>query len=190
MNDIMDYYTRAQAEFDAALTRVPAEGWDRPSACEEWTVRDVTGHAIWGQQLVRSWATGQPEPDLPGAPGTPSPEAGKAAGDDPLATWRATRERSVAALTPDALQRVVPSGAFGGNPVVAFLGILVLDFLAHTWDVHQDIRLDPELVTWAFEGARHKELRRAPGFLGPALTAPSGADEQTRFLAFLGRRAW
>jgi hypothetical protein len=30
---------------------------------------------------------------------------------------------------------------------------------------------------------------RAPGGIGPELATPPGADEQTRYLAFLGRRA-
>jgi hypothetical protein len=34
------------------------------------------------------------------------------------------------------------------------------------------------------------EVVRAPQFFGPELTRPSGADEQTRWLAFLGRAAW
>jgi hypothetical protein len=29
-----------------------------------------------------------------------------------------------------------------------------------------------------------------PGFFGPELTPPPDADEQTRWLAYLGRAAW
>jgi hypothetical protein len=37
--------------------------------------------------------------------------------------------------------------------------------------------------------ANRQQIIRRPGGIGPELTAPPGADEQTRFLAFLGRAA-
>src|SRR5689334_21469785 len=39
--DTMDLYRRAQDEFDAVLAAVPDSRWDAPSACAEWSVRDV-----------------------------------------------------------------------------------------------------------------------------------------------------
>jgi hypothetical protein len=68
-----------------------------------------------------------------------------------------------------------------------------MDTVAHTWDVAhglgRDVRLDPELVTIAFDWARTNVVRR-PGFFGPELAPPAGSDEQTRMLAFIGRAAW
>jgi hypothetical protein len=49
--------------------------------------------------------------------------------------------------------------------------------------------LDPVLVTTAFDWSQTHVMRR-PGFFGPELTPPDGADEQTRMLAFLGRAPW
>ena len=51
--DTMAAYRRAQDCFDAVIAAVPADKWDAPSACAGWTVRDVAGHVIWGQEQMR-----------------------------------------------------------------------------------------------------------------------------------------
>jgi hypothetical protein len=34
-------YTKAIYAFDAVAQRVPADAWDRPSPCDDWTARQV-----------------------------------------------------------------------------------------------------------------------------------------------------
>jgi len=63
----------------------------------------------------------------------------------------------------------------------------------HSWDIAratgQDERLDPAGVAYAFEMLRpNDEALRGPGSFGPKIEPPPDADEQTRFLCFLGRR--
>ncbi|MGH3504837.1 MAG: maleylpyruvate isomerase N-terminal domain-containing protein, partial [Nocardioidaceae bacterium] len=55
----LDRYARAQACFDEVMVAIPAGAWDGPSACADWTRRDVLGHVVWGQELVCHLATGQ-----------------------------------------------------------------------------------------------------------------------------------
>jgi uncharacterized protein (TIGR03086 family) len=189
--DMMEQYRLAQDGFDAMLAAVPADRWDAPSACTEWTVRDVAGHVTWAQHQLRAWATGEPDPEQTGAPGSPHP--GSWAGEDPVATWRAARARSVPTLTPEALARTTSITGIGDVPLIAVVTLLVTDTVAHTWDIGYalglPVELDPVLVATAFEWGRANVVRR-PGFFGPELTPPDGADEQTRMLAFLGRAAW
>ena len=66
-------YRRAQAVLDAVLAAVPRDRWDTPSACTEWTVRDVAGHLVWGQEQLRHWALDVPYTEMAGAPGAPHP---------------------------------------------------------------------------------------------------------------------
>jgi hypothetical protein len=65
--------------------------------------------------------------------------------------------------------------------------------LAHGWDIGHPLGLDlpvePDLVSGSFAWARDHVIR-VPGFFGPELTPPADADEQTRWLAYLGRQAW
>ena len=189
--DAMQRYGRAQDDFDAVLAAVRPDQWDAPSACTEWTVRDVAGHVIWGQRQMQAWATGTDYADGRGAPGAPHP--GELAGRDPVAVWRAARAESVATLTPEALGRTTSITGMGEVPLTAIVTLLTTDHVAHTWDIGHalgmDVRLDPALVTLAFDWARSNIVRR-PGFFGPELTPPAGSDEQTRMLAFLGRAGW
>jgi uncharacterized protein (TIGR03086 family) len=186
--DTMTSYRRAQDGFDAVLAAVPASQWNARSACTQWTVGDVAGHVIWGQEQLRHWATGQPYTNDAGAPGAPHPA--QMTGPDPLATWRAARAAAAQTLTDEALRRLVRLPGLGEIPVAAVVTLLVTDHLAHTWDIGHalglDLRRDVDLIAGSFAWAR-KNLLRAPGFFGPELTPRSNADEQTRWLAFLGR---
>jgi uncharacterized protein (TIGR03086 family) len=187
---ILNQYRRAQDGFDAVVAAVPADRWDARSACTEWTNRDVLGHVVWGQEFVRHLASGLVYQSQAGAPGAPHPA--ELIPGDPVQTWRAARAASVPTLTESALARPIQLRAFGEIPLAGFITALVTDFLAHTWDIGWpaglDVRLDAELLPNAFAWSRQQEFR-GPGGIGPELTPPPGADEQTRFLAFLGRAA-
>jgi uncharacterized protein (TIGR03086 family) len=187
----MEAYRRAQHAFDAVLAAVPTSAWDAPSVCTQWTVRDVAGHVIWGQEQMRHWATGREYTLTEGAPGAAHP--GAMAGGDPVATWRRARAACAETLTDEALSRTVLLPGLGETPLAAILTLLVTDHLAHSWDIGHalglDVRLDPDLIPGSFAWARQNVVR-APGFFGPELTPPPDADEQTRWLAFLGRAAW
>ena len=80
-------------------------------------------------------------------------------------------------------------------PVGEIIGRFVtMDLLVHTWDlartVHADERLDQESVRRAYEAMKPMDaMIRRPGVFGPRLDPPPGADPQTEFLYFLGRRA-
>lgn len=189
--DTIDLYRRAQDGFDAVLAAVRDDQWDRPSACEEWSVRDVAGHVIWGQHQLRAWATGEDYAERAGAPGAPHPAV--LATTDPLGTWRAARAESVPALTEESLRRPVSVPGLGEIPLAGIVTLLITDHVAHSWDIGsalgQDVRLAPELVEVAYGWGRSNAVRR-PGFFGPELAPPAESDEQTRMLACLGRRAW
>ena len=189
---VMTSYLRAQDEFDAILAAVTPGQWDLPSACIEWTVRDVAGHVIWGQEQLRHWASGQDYINRTGAPGAPHPA--ELAGADPVQTWRSARARSVESLTDEALGRMISLPGMGEVPLAAMVTTFATDHLVHAWDIAHALglatRLDPELVSESFAWARDGHALRAPGFFGPELTPPAEAHEQTRWLAFLGRAAW
>jgi uncharacterized protein (TIGR03086 family) len=187
MTEEMRGYQRALDHFETVVRGVPPDGWTAPSPCAAWSARDVAGHMIGGQYMIRALATGTDRPEL-------NDDPGRFARGDPLRAWRSAREECAAALTPGALERAVPMGHLGDVPLRDFLGGYVLEVLIHTWDLAQATgqpsRLDPELVHRAFATAQviGPTLHRF-GFLGPELTAPRGSDEQTRLLAFLGRTA-
>ncbi len=187
--DVLEDYRRAQAGFDAVMAAVPRDGWDKPSQCQVWSVRDVAGHVSWGQGQLRAWATGQQDFTRDGAPGAPHP--GTMAGADPLTTWREARAAAEETLNADSLRRTLTLPNLGETTVEAMVTVLVTDHLAHTWDIEHalglGIELDEDLIPSSFAWAR-KNIVRAPAFFGPE-RQPAQDDEQSRWLAYLGRAA-
>ncbi|WP_028923664.1 maleylpyruvate isomerase family mycothiol-dependent enzyme [Pseudonocardia acaciae] len=187
--ELLDGYRRAQDGFDEVVSQVPADGWDGPSACAKWTNRDVIGHVVWGQELVRHLATGVPYESRTGAPGAPNP--GVLVPGDPVPAWRAARASSVPTLTEESLRRPMPGGVFTDAPLSGFIRALIADFMAHAWDIGSaaglDVKLDASLLPDSWAWARETITFRDPDFIGPEVAPAAGADEQTRYLAYLGR---
>jgi len=171
--------------FSARVDGVPAGRWDAPTPCAGWTARDVVGHlADWVPALL---ATGA-DVEIGGLADVAT---------DPVAAWRGLRAGIDAVLgDPQVAQRRFAHPRAGAHALDDAIGIFVTpDVFVHTWDLAratgQDERLDPEIVHETVLGLDSL----APGFLastgqyGPQVAVPAGADEQTRLLALLGRRA-
>ena len=71
---------------------------------------------------------------------------------------------------------------------------VTMDVLVHTWDlartVGADERLHEDSVRTAFDALKPMdEMIRMPNVFAAKIEPPAGADLQTEFLYFLGRRA-
>jgi hypothetical protein len=71
---------------------------------------------------------------------------------------------------------------------------VTMDVLVHTWDLARTIgadeHLDQESVQQAFETLKPMDaMIRMPNVFAAKLEPPPGADVQTEFLYFLGRKA-
>jgi uncharacterized protein (TIGR03086 family) len=183
MSDIAERFARITGQFSERVRAVPAEAWDNPSPCEGWTARDVVGH-------LTEWI-----PGFFGAQGVQFP-AVPSVQDDPLAAWE-----SVQAVIADALADATLAGKqvatpFGTLSLVETVDMIVTgDVFTHTWDLSratgQDESLDSEQLEIMISGmsAMPEELLRAEGMFGPRIDVPDAVDDQTRFLAYVGRRA-
>ena len=73
--------------------------------------------------------------------------------------------------------------------------IVTGDVFTHTWDLAratgQSEELDSEQLTRMIAGmaAMPEEALRSEGMFGPRIDVPADADDQTRFLGYVGRRA-
>src|SRR5262249_22843668 len=116
--------------------------------------------------------------------------------DDPdlAAAWRRATEAITVALGDPERAAAPTTGRFAPMPFEQLVGMLgCFDTLVHTWDLARaigaDEHLDPDAVAFSFDALRpNDDAIRGEGSYGPKLEPPPGADEQTRFLAFLGRR--
>ena len=147
--DVVEALKLATSEFERRLAQVASEGWDSPSPCAEWTVRDVCDHLVGGNRFAVLVISGA---DWRAALTTV--QDGDFAGD-PRATFGDTGAQQIAAFqVAGALARVVshPAGPMSGRD---FARHRVLDLVVHGWDVARssggDERIDPELAEVALQ---------------------------------------
>jgi uncharacterized protein (TIGR03086 family) len=182
---VLDGFIRALDGFEAVLAGVAPGQWSAPSPCAGWSAADVAGHVIGNLRETEELARGRYTEARAGDPDS-------AAGDDPLAAWRAARAGMTAALDPAALARLVP-GPWGLMPLGEILERSAMEFLVHTWDLAQAtgqaVLLDPGLVRDALGPARQfAPLARSSGLVGAECAVAEDADDLTRLLAIFGRR--
>jgi uncharacterized protein (TIGR03086 family) len=183
MSDIAERYVRVTTRFTERVRAVPAEAWDNASPCEGWTARDVVGH-------LTDWI-----PAFFGSHGVTFP-AVPSVRDDPVGAWEVVQAAIADALAePDIATKQVET-PFSTQSLAETVDMIVTgDVFTHTWDLAratgQDESLDAEQLQrmLAGIGAIPEEALRAEGMFGPRIEVPEGADDQTRFLAYVGRRA-
>ncbi|MCB1005121.1 MAG: TIGR03086 family protein [Acidimicrobiales bacterium] len=178
------------AGFTARVEAVAPDAWGRPAPCEGWTARDVVRHLV-------TWLPG------PGfLLGAFDVDTGPlpSVDDDPAGAWSVVRDAIQRSLDDPAIaERVEDCGPPGHLSLAAAVEMACTpDVLVHTWDLARavglDERLDPGEVHRMAEGLlgvppEVDQAMRSSGHYGPRVEVPAGADEQTRLLAFMGRRA-
>jgi uncharacterized protein (TIGR03086 family) len=176
-----DRFRTLAAAFTDRVEAVPADRWESPSPCEGWTARDVVRHMVGNVDMFHGMI-GEERP------------SGKTVDDDPVAAWAEARDAMQAALDDPETARREYDGFFGRTTLEQSVDRLMgADLVVHAWDLARatggDEKLDPDAVHEVFTALQPMdEMLRAPNAFGPKLDPPAGADEQTRLLAFLGRR--
>ena len=182
MTDVQDNYRVVSSGFGAAVEAVTPDQWGAQSPCEEWTARDLLAHVVENHRgVIASVRGGEPKP--------------LGADEDPKQAWaEAARGIGEIAADPDAAATEM-DGPTGKMPAGQIIGQFVtMDVLVHTWDLARTIgadeQLDQDCVRRAYEALKPMDaMIRQPSVFGPKLEPPAGADLQTEFLCFLGRRA-
>jgi uncharacterized protein (TIGR03086 family) len=183
VNEIADRYRRVAGRFTARVNEVPEDAWERPAPCEGWVTRDVVRHLV-------DWI-----PAFLAAAGGPALPSGPSVDDDPAGAWTAL-DRGIRALLDDpaAVATTISHPRAGTHRLDdAIAMFFVGDILVHTWDLARaaglDESLDADVVHDMLAGMEPlDEMLRASGQYGPRVDVPPDADEQTRLIAFTGRR--
>ena len=182
MTDVQESYRLVSSGFDAAVRGVAPDQWEAQSPCEQWTARDVLAHVVENHRgVIASIRGGESEP--------------LGADEDPRQAWESA-SRAIGEITrdPDAVAKEMdgPTGKMPAGQIIS--QFVTMDVLVHTWDLARTIgadeRLDEDSVRRAYEALKPMDaMIRQPNVFGPKLEPPAGANLQTEFLYFLGRRA-
>jgi uncharacterized protein (TIGR03086 family) len=168
------------------LVHDPVPGWrGRPSRCPGWTVDEVVNHSLAVTSKFTAFATGATD-----APTTP---VGDLVGDDPYAAVGAAHAAARLAWVGVDRTRMcrLPFGTFTAEVAA---GINAVDVLAHGWDIGPvgDRRYRCGDEVWRCGLASARLLigpHRDDDHYGPEVVAGPEADDEVRFLAYLGRVA-
>ena len=183
MTEISDRYRRLADLFAATVAAVPEDQWGKPSPCEGWTARDVLRHVVDNHTLFYSFI------------GRTIPE-GPSVDDDPVGAIEHVKAAMGRDLEDPATAGTEYDGVFGKRTFEwAVDQFLSGDLVLHRWDLGTAAGLEVEIpvddIDRAWKDTEfYGEMARQPGVFGPELDPPAGADEQTKLLAFTGRRAW
>ena len=181
MSEVADRYRKVAAAFTERVRAVPADAWDNPAPCEGWVARDVVRHLTeWVPALFfGTWGIE--------APAVPSVD------DDPVAAWEAVDGAIRAALDDPAIAGAERETRMGRSTFEQTLDMICTsDVLVHTWDLARatglDETLDPDEVRRLFQGMAPMDAAIRGEHFGPKVPVPDDADDQTKLLAFVGRK--
>ncbi len=182
MSEISQRYKKVAGQFTQRANAVPDDAWDNPAPCEGWVARDVVRHLV---DWIPGFFASNASLELP---------AGPPVDEDPARAWEVLSAGIQAALDdPEIAAREfeMRMGRYTIEDAVATF--CIGDVLVHTWDLARATGLDETIDA----GEVHRmveamepidDLLRQSGQYGPRVDVPDGADEQTKLIAFTGRR--
>lgn len=183
----LELLTRTTAEYRARLVAVPADRWDDPSVCGDWTVKGIADHLVGGNRFAVTLLGGASMEDAMAAAGSGSFEG------DPVELFDETAAAQIAAFSaPGALERIVhhPAGDMTG---AAFVGYRAGDLLLHGWDLARSTGGDESLPDDLAEAiypvyVPNIEIARTLGiFAATGTEEPADAPFSQRLLVLTGR---
>ena len=181
MTEISERYRRLAHAFAATIDEVHDDAWERPSPCEGWDARDLVRHVVDTQGMFLGFV-GE---SLPPAPAVDA---------DPPGAWTSARRAVQQRLDDPERAGAEFDGFFGRTRFDdAVDRFLCFDLVVHHWDLARAAGLDDHID--AADVAHVRTLAegfgpamRNPRAFGAEVEPPAGADDQTKLMAFLGRR--
>jgi uncharacterized protein (TIGR03086 family) len=181
MTDILQRFTAVSDAFGQRVSSVADSAWGNPSPCEGWAARDIVRHVVeWMPAFLETYA------DL-------TIPAGPSVDEDPVKAWTNLQAAVSRALAdPEVATREFDSPPGRMSLEQAIDMMFTGDLLVHTWDLARatglDETLDAHHVHRMFAGMEpYDEMLRTSGHYGPRVAVADDADEQTKFIAFMGR---
>ncbi len=184
--DLLDLFERGTAWTGAKIAGAQDQ-LEASTPCDEWTVRGLLNHLLWGQQMFASGPTG-------GTIAPPSDQPPELVGDDPAVQYEEARKATLAAYSQPGVLEGMVKGGEGDVPAAQILGIAFCDALIHGWDLGkatgQDTTMPPDLASAALQmlDGRVPDEARGPGKnFRKAVAVPDDASDQDKLIGYCGR---
>ena len=175
----------AADRFGALVHAVPAAGWDRPTPCSGWSVRDLVNHLVAAHLGAPPLLTGSTLADVGDR------YDGDVLGDRPAAAWDAAITASMRSWAMAREDQEVALSPGGPTPAGEYAELLLADLVVHGWDLGRGIGTEPDLGD---EHAAHVLAYLEPrvaGWTSARVFAPSVPTSRTdvvsRLVALTGR---
>ena len=181
MTAVSDRYDKLAGQMSARIAAVPADAWDNPTPCSDWTARDLLDHVLSTPSIFFNMAEVE------------APEPGPDPGANPVGAFEHQRAAVNAALADPAVAQKEFDGMMGRRSFEDAIDTFICaDLVVHQWDLAratgQDESLEPAEVAKVHAALLPAdEMMRGPNAFGPKIEPPADADDQTKFLNFLGR---
>lgn len=172
----------------AFVAGIPDDAWGEPTPCTEWNVRQLVDHVVAGNFWAGQLASGATIDEVGNR------FEGGVLGPDPLASYDESAEAAARAFGAPGAMQAPCAVSYGPVPGSVYCGHRTGDVAIHGWDIAvttgQPAALDPVLVSACLAILEPQaEMLVASGMFAGDVPAPDDADELTRLLALVGRRA-
>lgn len=164
---------------------VPADAWEAPTPCTEWSVRDVLNHLVsehrWAPHLLHGETIEQ----------VGDRYDGDLVGDTPAHAWDEAIDESVSAFAGVESDQMPVHLSFGTAPVDEYASQMLVDLVVHAWDLARGAGLEARLEPRSVEGALAHTRQRFEGYASSGMFAEPvttmSNEPQDELLAMLGR---
>lgn len=178
--DTRSRYVAAATPLSAVVDAFDRDDWDKPSACADWTAREVIAHIITTERDMLNER---------GFPLTPGPDVDA----DPAEAWRSQRDAVSELLVDPTVAATAYDGFFGPTTIGQTLEqFYIFDLIVHRWDLamalgrHEALtdaemdQIDQSLVVFG-------PHMYSPGLFFDGVVANDPTDRQQVLLARMGR---
>jgi len=190
-NEPLDYaelHARALRLAGKAVAQVSLDDLDEPTPCSDWDLRALLNHMVSGNFWVRPLVAGRTITDVG------DEFDGDLVGSEPISVYENSASDAADAFFAMGAMKAPCAVSYGPISGEEYCAHRTVDIVLHGWDVSQVVGAEYIVPADMIDAVRQiiepsMESLRVTGIFGNEIGVPEDADEQTKLLAWFGRKA-